>query len=739
MEICSIRIRNFRRLQEASFTLSAKTTLFVGANNSGKTSAMEAMRKFLIKGEQTKFSLNDITVIHRKKINAIGEMWVSEENSVLADLSAWEKIVPSIDIWLSVEKNEFHLVAPIIPTLDWEGGNLGVRLCYFPKDQSMLFEDYRTQYSQARNLEKLKKERAESRKRNSEDVEFSMPPKDLCDFLDRDLAKYFEIKTYLLDPQHSVDNQDTDFSTLLDDAFSFSNLIQVDMIPAQRPLSNPDKADSFSLSRQLLAYFNQHLNTDNQVPDEDLETLESLIRAQVNYDSVLNARFKGPLTSLQEFFGFPGIADPEISIESNLDERTAFEHNASLHYRIHNGSESLQLPERFNGLGYQNLISIAFRLMSFRDSRLRTGVTKGDDKIVPLHLVLVEEPEAHLHPQVQQVIINKAYNLLTNEQTKASWLRTQLVISTHSGHISNEMSFNDIRYFRRKTRNHDQISLSEVINLSDAFGTDTITERFVQRYMQLKHSDLFFADGVIFVEGTAESILVPYFIKQNNYETLSSRYITVIPVGGRYSDKFRPLIEKLGISTLIITDIDPVLNGVKAQSLERGKGLETSNSSLSGWGLEATSFDELLDLDDSKKVFRDMIRIAYQTPIAVSFPSEQDPPQEFLSGTFEDALIYRNLHTLPNNAVKVGLMKKIKKELEEMGTKQALNDAIYTLIKDNSGDKVNFVLDLIYHIDTAKKSEQISPPDYIEQGLVWLQSQLSPECYPEEGSITQSD
>ncbi len=99
------------------------------------------------------------------------------------------------------------------------------------------------------------------------------------------------------------------------------------------------------------------------------------------------------------------------------------------------------LPEQQNGLGYQNLISIVFTLMRYRDEWLRIGKAKSelstDNKIEPIHLVLLEEPEAHLHVQVQQVFIQQAYNVLTNFTAEEAThnLQTQLLISTHSSHM----------------------------------------------------------------------------------------------------------------------------------------------------------------------------------------------------------------------------------------------------------------------------------------------------------------
>ena len=80
---------------------------------------------------------------------------------------------------------------------------------------------------------------------------------------------------------------------------------------------------------------------------------------------------------------------------------------------------------------------------------------------------------------------------------------------------------------------------------------------FVSRYLQATHADLFFADGAILVEGAAERMLVPHFIR-NHYEKLHSCYVTLLEVGGSHAHRLRPLIEHLGLNTFIITDLDAV-------------------------------------------------------------------------------------------------------------------------------------------------------------------------------------
>ena len=73
MRIIGIDIQNFRKLFGCHIDISKETTLFVGANNSGKTSAMDALAKFLA---NRSFVFNDITIAKRIDINRIGTKWV---------------------------------------------------------------------------------------------------------------------------------------------------------------------------------------------------------------------------------------------------------------------------------------------------------------------------------------------------------------------------------------------------------------------------------------------------------------------------------------------------------------------------------------------------------------------------------------------------------------------------------------------------------------------------------------
>ena len=86
MRILAITIQNFRKLLQCHIEFSEKTTLFVGANNSGKTSAMDALGKFLA---DRNFNFNDITISKRSAINKIGDSWIQEDSKEPTTLVAY--------------------------------------------------------------------------------------------------------------------------------------------------------------------------------------------------------------------------------------------------------------------------------------------------------------------------------------------------------------------------------------------------------------------------------------------------------------------------------------------------------------------------------------------------------------------------------------------------------------------------------------------------------------------------
>ena len=367
--------------------------------------------------------------------------------------------------------------------------------------------------------------------------------------------------------------------------------------------------------------------------------------------------------------------------------------------------------------------------MSFRDKWMKVGkasktATAEDALIPPLHLVLIEEPEAHLHAQVQQVFINQAYEVLRKhdklKDSKA--LRTQLVVSTHSSHLAHEADYASLRYFRRLPAPAvvGAVPVSTVVNLSEVFGNKDQTERFVKRYLKTTHCDFFFADGVVLVEGPAERILIPHFVRErSDYEYLRRCYVTWLEIGGSHAHRFKSLLVHLGLNTLIITDIDAKEASGKAAIPKRGAGLLARNETLKTWIPGQDSFDALLDKKGNELVSSDSsgyaIRVAYQQPIKVMFKSNE--PAEALANTFEDALLYENTD-LFKTMDGAGLIAKFRKALNDSANLSVLADEVSKALKD--AGKAEFALNLLY----SDEGERLKVPTYIHEGLLWLAQQL---------------
>ncbi|GKS77553.1 AAA family ATPase [Acidovorax sp. SUPP950] len=753
MHIQHVEIGNFRKLHAVRVDFAEATTVFVGANNSGKTSAMVALRHFLI--DRTDFSINDFTLSHWAKLDAMAIAWeapVPGEEEAEFD---WGEVLPHLDVWLSVPTEELHYVQKILPTLDWAGEYIGVRLRYEPKDIQALKQQYLAAKLAAASVMGAIPVLTEGNTAEAIPVVegFALWPKSMMDFLSLRLRPSFEVRAYLLDPKKLVAPkngiaipQTLPVSNEPIDGDPFKKIIRIDEISAQRGfgfVKASNRGDDLQedgnlrggkkLSSQLRNYYAQHLDPFDQPEPKDLQALQALHGAQAAFGKRLASCFSAALKELEDI-GYPGVTDPKLTITTSIKPIDGLNHASAVQYEVPTHLKegegfAHRLPEDSNGLGYQNLVSIVFALMSFRDKWMKVGkASKSTDPeealIPPLHLVLIEEPEAHLHAQVQQVFIKQAYDVLRkHDKLKgATDLRTQLVVSTHSSHLAHEADFASLRYFRRLPVKSvgGSVPVSCVVNLSETFGIGKETGRFVKRYLKATHCDLFFADGAVLVEGPAERILVPHFVrKRDQYEYLRRCYITWLEIGGSHAHRLKPLLEHLGLNTLIITDLDAKDATGAAVPPVRGASLKARNETLKTWVPAAEDLDTLLDKKPEEIVLNDPsgygIRVAYQQPISAKFKSTDE--KEALANTFEDALVYENLD-LFQKMDGTGLLGRIRKSLDEATDIGDLAKGM--LVALAKGGKAEFTMDLLDSVEI----DMMKVPTYIDSGLLWLAAQL---------------
>lgn len=709
MNLKAICIKNFRRLENAHIELTPQTSIFVGANNSGKTSATHILQLFLSSSYKEKLTIYDFSADCWEKFNAIG---LTEYSEGFEELS-----LPSItlDLWFDVKPDDLHRVIDLLPSLDWNGTPVGVRLEFSAKSPHELLK----------NFKEAKKKAALGKSEN-----FHPWPESLVDYLEKHLKHTYEIHYYVLD--HEKFNKDfqqqEDYSPLRlgDDkertgAKILKSLIKVDLLNAQRHLSDTGSAGrAEDLSKCLNRFYERNL----QKVDNDIEAMKALTGSQNQLSNHLTKVFAPTLKSLNKL-GYPGFADPHLVIKAALNPESIMNQNAKLHYALSANPSSFTLPDKYNGLGFKNLIYMVVELLGFH----ARWVDEEEDRAL-LHLIIIEEPEAHLHIQLQQVFIRKILDVLKDSSPEDDNFTNQLIITTHSSHIIYESGFMPIRYFRRCVG----LPKSTVLNLSKFYkGTETETRDFLQSYMKFTHCDLFFADAAILVEGNVERLLLPIMIEKCANK-LKSSYLSILEVGGAFAYRFKELIKFLGIPTLIITDLDSVLShsgGLLPENAEEEEADEnslegkscmvntpnavTSNQTLIQWLPKLEKVSELLAATADKKIqvgTKDcpaLIRIAYQTQQQVSWKGQTN----LAAGrTLEEAFALENL-TLCQDSKQKSLGLRIPKN--DQISLEELHEKIYRRVKSDSFNKTNFALNLM-----MINLESWKVPAYIEEGLLWL-------------------
>ncbi|WP_200911221.1 AAA family ATPase [Sphingomonas sp. Leaf62] len=115
-----LAVRNFRRLQDVVIDLASDISIFVGANNSGKTSVGHALQLFTGHG---RFNIHDFSAELWPEIISFG---AGEEGAALPTVE--------IDIWLEIGAEDVHRAIDLLPSLAWDSTFVGMRVAYAPID-----------------------------------------------------------------------------------------------------------------------------------------------------------------------------------------------------------------------------------------------------------------------------------------------------------------------------------------------------------------------------------------------------------------------------------------------------------------------------------------------------------------------------------------------------------------------------------------------------------------------------
>jgi predicted ATP-dependent endonuclease of OLD family len=181
-------------------------------------------------------------------------------------------------------------------------------------------------------------------------------------------------------------------------------------------------------------------------------------------------------------------------------------------------------------LGGANLIYLALKLLEYE-------LKLSGDKVA--HFLLIEEPEAHIHTHIQKTLFERQ-----------STQRTQVIVSTHSTHISSVAKIGSVNVLAKRM-DHAEV-------YQPAAGLSDLAAGRIERYLDAVRSTLLFAKGVILVEGEAELVMIPEMIRATLGMSLDEMGISVIAMNSAFFEHVAIMFhdDRIKRRCAIVTDLD---------------------------------------------------------------------------------------------------------------------------------------------------------------------------------------
>lgn len=658
MQLSKIRIKNYRLLIDAELEVDPKTTLIVGRNNTAKTSCFSCIGNVL---EGKTVSFNDYPLFRREDFYAKIALFMEKKLSY-EELCKQIEVVSIdflVDYSLDDPDDNLGALSPFIIDVDVNTTTALIRAEYRLKtDEKTLWALLESSYYK--------------------DGAFS-PSEEAHEVLVDNFDKLFRLTVYAINPNNMEDKQEKSQKEL-HDLFPFHT------IPAERVLGEDDTHNS-SLGSLISGFFDMsEADLDPKVAEE-IKMLRTIVEkankdVQKQSDEILSSVVNSSIG-----FGYPNIEELKLGVTTQLSIDDQIKNQTKLSYISGTANESL--PSSHNGLGYKNLIKMEFLLAAFARDVEKRGVA-----CVPL--LFIEEPESHMHPQMQTAFATYLEKFLG----KLSNVQIQTFLTSHSAHIANTMEFAKVRYAQK--------SNAGVIykNLNTFAQANSDNVNFIRKYLTLTKCDLFFADKAIFVEGASERLLLPDMIEKceatgvfgSGKYPLSAQYYALIEIGGAYAHKFIPFIEFLGVPCLILTDLDSVADRISKggkvvkKSVVVSQGETTSNETIKWWIRRNKGLPE----NDTSK-----IDITVITSMSPDDKTRGKCHIEFQ--TAENGLCGHSLEEAVRN---------VNRKHYDLGDSTSEED-----LEFKGKSKTDFALDLIC------ECADYCVPAYIKSGLTWLNNQ----------------
>ncbi len=689
MKIKAVRITNFRKIIDAEINMEDNITVIAGANNSGKTSLVELFNA-VFGNQKGNFRRDDIPAEECHK-------WSEKVYPIFA--TAFQSGKPKDEtlenIFVQIEtagKSEDMLLIPPI--------TLKVQVDY-DKDQDDIrcFADYIMEFSPENTsfyfIYRYGINGQTFRKVIDAAYEkLSARFQKLTGNADEDRRTIRVIRDMLVDLYTSACEETAWFTD-----HAYTNAVQMELsafkalfhyqhIVAGRSLADESSDKTGLLSRDMIYIAEQEdqwKDLTRELPDKIVQPIQNLhIQEKIREASV-----KSLNEAINEISKTNGGKAGNIAIDMDVSENAVHSLLKNItHAKFQTGD--YYLSESSQGLGYSNLIYIHLQLVKYK---------KTIDPLI-VNFFVIEEPESHMHPQMQNVFAQYLFKYYKEER------QMQGMLTTHSHEVVRTASIPQLRVLRQLSP--FQCKLFDLHEFYDSLQTEKELLEFYDWFYAVSFPDIVFADKIVLYEGDTERMLIKSIMRSDKFEALRNQYVSFVQVGGAYGYNYRPIIDFLGIKSVIITDLD-----YNKSALTESKVLasHSTNSTINQFSNSVFSISSptvrMLYAWKAKSH-----PIVINETICLAFQGREDG----LSRTLEEAMLAKRYGVTALEKQKQSVWKKHRKD---DGLRFVIPRRPECNIRSIVSHTAKSKADFMYSVILNNLAEAMIP-NYIEEALLWL-------------------